>query len=127
MKKLMLTLALLLSFSTTVLMAQSKMDLKLYEAVDTGNSHMIQRYVERGANINAVDKYKNTPLYYAIVHKELKVAKALIAQGANVNHLNMDNNSPLSAAVLNDDYEAVTMLMDENADPYFKSEKGQTA
>lgn len=68
MKKLMLTLTLIILFSI-IIVAQSKIDLKLFEAVDTGNSHMIQLYVERGANINAADKYENTPLYYAILHK----------------------------------------------------------
>ena len=77
-KSLVLLLAFVISFSTTALMAQSKHDSKLFEAVEKGSAKMVHKYVEKGADVNAIDYMGNTPLILAIMHDEMKVAKALI-------------------------------------------------
>ncbi len=48
-----------------------------------------------GADVNARDKFENTPLHWAAVYNGLEAAKALLTHGADVNARNQWGDTPL--------------------------------
>ncbi len=53
-----------------------------------------------GCDINARDRYRNTPLHYAIINNRLDVAEFLILKGADVDARNNKGKTPLHLSVV---------------------------
>lgn len=51
--------------------------------------------IQRGADVNAANRWRRTPLHLAAKHHLEAVARLLIQQGAKINALNKDGESPL--------------------------------
>ena len=51
--------------------------------------------IQNGADVNAVDKSKSTPLHDAALRGHVDVAKVLIQNGAHVNAVDQYNDTPL--------------------------------
>jgi len=58
-------------------------------------SFKIVTLIERGSDVNAVDKEGNTPLVYAIQKKSLSVVMHLIKNGANINFFIRNRNQSI--------------------------------
>ncbi|CAH0396015.1 unnamed protein product [Bemisia tabaci] len=84
------------------------------------NISTIELLVEKGADINATDKWGNTPLHFA---HSLHRAKYLVLKGANVNAINKEGNTPLHC-VLN--VYCAKFLIKMGADVDAKNSKGYT-
>lgn len=56
---------------------------ELHMVAMKGCTDLVPLLVKHGANVNAVNIYGHTPLYYATIHGHRKAADALIAEGAN--------------------------------------------
>jgi len=54
----------------------------------------LHRLIEEGADVDAMDEKRNTPLMHAIYNERLRVVKALIDAGANIKHSNEDGMTP---------------------------------
>jgi hypothetical protein len=54
----------------------------------------LRRLIEEGADVDAMDEKRNTPLMHAIYNERLRVVKALIDAGANIKHSNEDGMTP---------------------------------
>lgn len=52
-----------------------------------------------GYNVNALDKFNQTPLFGAIQNGQLDICRILLDAGANPNHQDINGNTPLIAAV----------------------------
>ena len=63
------------------------------------NADISKMLLVNGANVNAVDNWKDTPLHRAAWYGRIDVMKLLMMNGANVNALNKRDESPLSYAV----------------------------
>ena len=59
---------------------------------------LIQRLLERGADVNAQNKDHETPLHLASRHRLLEVARILVKHGADVDVKNSEGKSPLQLA-----------------------------
>lgn len=62
---------------------------------------MVKLLIEKGANVNALDSDRNTPLHIAAQGKtddHHEAAELLIAAGADVNAFNGDQETPLDGA-----------------------------
>jgi ankyrin repeat protein len=57
--------------------------------------NIINRLIEKGADVNAKDSFGNTPLHSAIIDVELDVVKILIKADAGVNTQNKDGFAPV--------------------------------
>ena len=68
-----------------------------YSAV--GDSENVKRILDRGANINARDRYGDTPLHLAIKNKYLDTANLLINRGADINARGALDDTPLHLSV----------------------------
>ena len=75
------------------------------------------------SEVNKLDEYGNTPLFYADTAEE---ANALIAAGANVNYQTKDKDTPLFSAVRSDNTVVAKILIDAGANVNATDEFNQT-
>jgi len=89
-------------------------------------------FVSKGADVNAKSARSSypmfsgdTPLFWAIGQKHVKISEYLVSQGADVNAKNASNMTPLFAAVAvgqrNRDLELVKFLVSNGADVNIKA------
>lgn len=55
----------------------------LHFAAKCEDEEIAKKFIEKGANVNAVTKKKETPLYYAVVNNKAEAAKTLLSKGAD--------------------------------------------
>jgi len=85
----------------------------------TNNDYFINTVkflIDKKIDINNVDNFGNTPLIYAAINGDFKVAKLLIENGASLNIENKKNKTALIYAVDNASYELEQMLLKNNID-----------
>ena len=68
---------------------------KFHDACKKGDMARVQEFIKRGVDVNAVNKYEETPLQNAAYGGHVDVAKVLIQNGADVNAVNIDGWTPL--------------------------------
>lgn len=66
----------------------------LHQCCIDDNEEMMKLLIEFGANVNAEDSEKWTPLHAAATCGHLHLVKYLIARGANLLAVNADGNMP---------------------------------
>jgi ankyrin repeat protein len=76
---------------------------------------------EAAANLNARDKYGNTPLHRLFL---VDVDEELLKLGADVNARNNDGETPIFTNVSDD---SVVLFLEHGADPTVRNNKGETA
>jgi ankyrin repeat protein len=94
-----------------------------------------KKLIENEADVNGIAKYKATPLIFAVMNKNQKLADLLISHGAYVNGnptkelVPLDGNTPLMEAIVQDDLDMVRFLIDKaGANVNFQDPRcGQTA
>ena len=100
---------------------------------------MVQALVERGADVNCVwewdtQKFKDTPLYWAIVNGDTAIMQFLIAKGADVNaevSWKDDEGGDYTRPVLHSAYytnnkDVFTILLEHKADVNKQNSNGDT-
>jgi ankyrin repeat protein len=80
-------------------------------ATTTATTILGKRKSRGGANIEAKDKYGNTPLYMASRHGHVAIVKALLAVGADIEAKNNRGKSPLYSAMRKGKSEACKYLL----------------
>ncbi|HYR59290.1 MAG TPA: ankyrin repeat domain-containing protein, partial [Chthoniobacteraceae bacterium] len=73
--------------------------------------------IEAGAEVNALDRERSTPLHQAAMSPWPSLARMLIEAGAKVNAQNTTGLTPLHNAALFGSPETVAFLLDHGADP----------
>ena len=71
--------------------------------------------IAKGANVNARDNWKRTPLHSAVEKKSLAVAEVLVAKGADVNARDNKSQTPLAQALVAGEKEMVALLKKSGA------------
>ena len=66
------------------------------------------------------------PLFLAALYDDEEVVKLLLEAGAKVNQQYSNNYTPLHAACSHGSLAIVRLLLDSEADPYIKDDKGGT-
>lgn len=64
-------------------------------AVETGNLEKVLFLLRKGANVNATDSKKVTPLHLAIQFRHLHLVETLVTNGANVEAETCDGSKPI--------------------------------
>lgn len=67
--------------------------------------------IDAGADVNTVDKFRQTPLYYAASGNSPKITRRLLEAGANPNPLNYEDDTPLYQAAYRGSHEVVKVLL----------------
>ena len=96
-------------------------------AVHYKNKKMVKFLIDKGANVNARDKSKKTPLYSAIEKKYNEIAKYLIKKGADINAKNADGYTPSITAAGSNNEELLKELIAKKADINIQDNMKQTA
>src|SRR6202022_1519264 len=95
----------------------------LHHAGGFGNLATMKLLLEHGADVNAGNKRKSTPLFWSM-HDEAKV-RLLLEHGASVNARNVDGRYPIyQAAVMANAVPVLRLLLDKGADSNAKTPPG---
>jgi len=97
--------------------AMSDKDGELLNAALTGNKANVEKYLRRGAFINAKGGNSKTALILAIENDHPDVAELLILKGANVNFADNDGMTPLMFAAQKGQESVVKLLLSKKANP----------
>ena len=87
--------------------------ISIFDAVRSGSPELLQKVIDAGADVNATDVYRNSPLHISRVPE---ITRMLIERGANVHATNSRGQTPLVYTVqrLTND-ENVQVLLDAGA------------
>ncbi|KAH8666221.1 hypothetical protein BGZ61DRAFT_461766 [Ilyonectria robusta] len=84
-------------------------------AARTGREAVARLLLEKGANLEANDVYRNTPLHWAVANGYEAMATLLLDRGANIEAKNCDGTTPLFVAVFRNNETLVGLLLEKGA------------
>ena len=96
-------------------------------AAARGLEDFVELLIRHDAQIDAVDKFGNSPIYYAAIGDHVGVVEILLDGGANVNLQNRRGMTPLMMAASDGHLATVQALIDAKADPSLTDYTGRTA
>jgi ankyrin repeat protein len=107
------------------------LEYSLYLASKKGNFKKVQKYINKGANINClVNDYNSlsiSPLMVAIYKNNIHMVQYLISLGADVNLSNSEGASPLMVAAWVGNFEIIQILLNHHPNVNQISNIGSTA
>ncbi|XP_049797165.1 ankyrin repeat, PH and SEC7 domain containing protein secG-like isoform X2 [Schistocerca nitens] len=98
----------------------------LIVAAKEGSVSKVRTLLAVGADVEAKDDYKWTPLHWAAIMGHVEVARCLLEDGADVNARDDWQNTPLHQAAWNDNAAVVRLLAASSADPNARDSSGNT-
>ncbi|MEN6577548.1 MAG: ankyrin repeat domain-containing protein [Phycisphaerales bacterium] len=101
--------------------------LPLHVAAASGKVDHIKQYIEKKADLNALDAYGYTPLKRAVESDQVEAAKVLLEGGANPNIKDIDGVTVLLPACQAGQKDIVDALLAAKADLTVKNRSGYTA
>jgi len=88
----------------------------LHRAAIGGHTDVVEIFLAKGANINAQDLGRLTPLNCAVENGHKAVAQLLISKGANINARNATGATPMDIAIGRNHREIVELLVASGAE-----------
>lgn len=85
-------------------------------AARAGDLHAVEKYIERGVNVNQRSGDGETALHWACRQGHVDVARYLLAKGADVSEKGTGCGTPLQWAVQARRQEMATIILDHGAD-----------
>ena len=82
--------------------------------------------LDHGADVDAEDDNRSTPLHVISKHGNVKAARLLLEHGARVDARDNDQSTPLHLASRNGNVEAVRLLLERGADVHALNDKRST-
>jgi hypothetical protein len=98
----------------------------LNHAAYYGRVQIGQCLLDRGANINARDRFRNTPLINAVMHGQVEFARMLLKRGAVIDAQNFRGQTALHYAIELRYTQAVRLLLELGADVNVRDVEGNT-
>ena len=103
--------------------------ISIHKAAEEGNIYVVKQHLAAGADVNAKNKYGDTPLHYAAWMGDKEIVELLIARGANVNARNFSGfgeHTPLRNALFAGHKEIAELLIANGAKVNPKFSMGRT-
>jgi hypothetical protein len=100
-----------------------KLDRKLFDAVRASDIEGVTRAIDEKANLQARDKFGETPLHCA---SDIEIMRLLVANEAVVDARNNAGETALLIAVVNGDPKLVRALLESGADPQASDDSRNT-
>lgn len=91
------------------------------------DASMVRLLLDKGANVEAVDQHKKTPLHHAVIEGFEEMVKLLLGKGAKVKVKDYRGSTPLQVAIAKGANPIISMLLDNGADIEARNEGGMTA
>ena len=89
----------------------------IHEAAEDGNIEAVKQHIAAGTDVNAKDKYGESPLLFAATFGHKEIAELLIAEGADVNtKIDKTGMTPLHYAAFKGHREIAELLIANGAD-----------
>ena len=82
----------------------------------TGDSAKVNEMIEKGADVNARDRFGDTPLHLAIKNRHPDTATLLIHRGANINVAGALGDTPLHVSIYEEQKGLSELLLKKGAD-----------
>ncbi len=101
-------------------------DEMLGQACRYGATKITFHLIKEGANVNYIDKVSNTPLLWAVIMQDVKVAKLLIEAGANVNQKDCLGRTPLYDVLGTGDVRLAKLFIEKGTDINSKDKNNRT-
>ncbi len=121
--KTLLTMAVLLRSKKITEKVRKKLEGKQIRLMEIfGDPELIEKLIQRGANLDAKSSDGSAPLHLAAVKGDVSAAEVLLKHGASVDLPATDDITPLMLAVQKDDAKMVKILLKHGAD--VKAENG---
>jgi ankyrin repeat protein len=87
----------------------------------------IQKIINSGANVNAINDIGFTPLHIAVVYDRPEIVKLLLKNGANIDAVTKNKeNTSLHLAITMNNSNMVRILIQKGADVTLKTADGTT-
>lgn len=103
---------------------KNNLDQDLFNAVREGDVTAVIELIKKGANVDARDGHRHTPLMYASFFGNAKICSVLLALKADVNARDIQNDTAL---ILAKNPKVVEVLINYNADINAQDNFGRTA
>ncbi len=110
-----------------VIVFASSLKFELFHAAGRGNIKKVWILLRKGANVNARDYRKKTPLMYASSNGHLPVVKLLVRKGAKINAVNFRGRTALFGTTISNRYKIAKYLISKGANVFHKDNYGQNA
>lgn len=88
----------------------------LFTAAANGNCEQLRQLLANGANINARDKGKRTPILVAAQHKQYAAIRLLAEQGADINAQDNKSFNPFIYGCIHNDISLVKLMVELGCD-----------
>ena len=95
-------------------------------AANEGHLGVVEKLLEKGADVNCASEYGITPLYIAAYNGDSEVVEKLLEKGAEVNKADKDGATLLYIAARYGHLEVVKTLLEKGADLNKKNNNGYT-
>ncbi|KAM3183222.1 hypothetical protein ACTXT7_010764 [Hymenolepis weldensis] len=100
----------------------------LHKACSLGSNKIARILIDRGANVNLQDVYRNTPLHLAASRGHTKIVEYLIDADADPNTLNIWDQTPIFKAAQGGHASVVnTLLLANDMSGYQSNQDGESA
>ena len=96
------------------------------EACMTGNAAVVRKWISVGNDVNSVDEYGRTLIFYVLSAGSSEILQDLIAAGAQVDFQDSYGNTPLGRAVFESrgSKDVIDILLQAGANPDVTNKSG---
>lgn len=110
------------AFVPSMSVAQSSLEVQLYQDVALGDEPAVKKLLSLGVNPNTQNEYGQTPLHQAAYWGYRDIVTLLLKAGANPNLRNSSQETPLFEAAYRCRGKVVKLLLAAGADPNLKKD-----